>query len=338
MRPDYFKAFIKGIFLLQIFIIIVLLGVGLNITYPSVTLAFNPGVIPFTVNLNQEQATVLFRDTGYALAGWEQDNLIQYARHYYAETVPRDIICTNIQALADSDFKGEVAESTTPSSAFVIEPPAYPDIEENRKIFGAAKLVCYCTHSSESYIPDSGKAKTEGSRGLVNSVAETLVKEIAHQGLKAEFVSTIHDFPNYDRSYTNSRQTVNNILKDDQVIALFDIHRDSIPGEAKGNGVIIKGRRAAQILIIVGTDQRKDHPHWKKNLEFAQKLQLASDKLYPGLIKSVRTQAGTYNQEYHDHALLLEFGRDYNSLEEAQYAARLFSRVLVEVLKEESNR
>ena len=29
--------------------------------------------------------------------------------------------------------------------------------------------------------------------------------------------------------------------------------------------------------------------------------------------QGVRTKAGTYNQEYHPHALLLELGSDYNS-------------------------
>jgi len=33
--------------------------------------------------------------------------------------------------------------------------------------------------------------------------------------------------------------------------------------------------------------------------------------------------------------LLLEFGSDYNTLEEANYAAQLFSDVLMQVLKEE---
>lgn len=57
--------------------------------------------------------------------------------------------------------------------------------------------------------------------------------------------------------------------------------------------------------------------------------------MYPGLIKGVRTKAGTYNQEFHPRALLLEFGSDYNTLEEASYAARLFNQVLIEVLKED---
>lgn len=340
MRRDYFRAFIKGILLLQIFIIIIMAGVSLDISWysrPLSDLDFN--LMPFHVNINQQQAAGLMRETGYALACPKYNDIIQYAARYYTEIIPQDIISANIQVMALNDYNNEAKESIKQSEEVIIEPEPMPVINagENSKLFGERRVVLYCTHSSESYIPDGGRARTEGQRGLINNVAESLVKEIESQGLKAEFVNTIHDYPDYDRSYTNSRQTVNNILKGGQVLALFDIHRDSIPGEGKSNGVTINGSKAAQILIIVGTDERKNHPNWKKNLKFAQQLYTTSEKLYPGLIKGVRTKAGTYNQEYHDHALLLEFGSDCNSLKEACYSAGLFSRVLVQVLKEEIN-
>lgn len=338
MRMNYFRAFIKGILLLQIFIIVIIAGVSLNISwYPSLS-AINFKLIPFNININQQQAVGLMRETGYALVCPQYHGIIQYADRYYTEVIPQDIISTNIPAMTLNDYT-EVPAGVEPSENLVIDPEPQPvaHVDENRKLFGEKRIVCYCTHSSESYIPDSGKAKTEGKRGLINKVAEYMMQETARQGLRAEFVNTIHDYPEYDKSYTNSRNTVNNILKDGPVLALFDIHRDSIPGQGRGNAVTINGQKAAQILIIVGTDERKSHPNWHKNLNFAQQLYDTSEKLYPGLIKGVRTKAGTYNQEYHDHALLLEFGSDYNSLEEARYSAGLFSRVLVQVLKEENN-
>lgn len=336
MRMNYFRAFIKGILLLQIFIIVIIAGVSLNISwYPSLS-ALNSKLIPFNININQQQAVGLMRETGYVLVCPEYNGIIQYADHYYREIIPQDIISANIPVMALNDY-AEIPDVVQPLDDLIVEPEPQPviKVDENNKLFGDDRIVCYCTHSSESYIPDSGSAKTEGKRGLINDVAEYMVKETARQGLKAEFVNTIHDYPEYDKSYTNSRNTVNNILKDGPVRALFDIHRDSIPGQGKGNAVTINGQKAAQILIIVGTDERKSHPQWRKNLDFAQRLYDTSEKMYPGLIR-VRTQAGTYNQEYHDHALLLEFGSDYNSLEEARYSAGLFSRVLIQVLKEEN--
>lgn len=338
MRTNYFRAFIKGILLVQIFIIIIIAGVSLDFYwYPSVS-GLNFRFLPFNISINQQQAVGLVRETSYAMACPEYNGIIQYANRFYAEIIPRDVLSANIPVMAFND-NAEVQDAVEQPEVPAVEPETLPAVnaDENSKIFGANRIVCYCTHSAESYIPDSGKAKLEGKRGLINNVAENLVQETARQGLKAEFVNTIHDFPDYNKSYTNSRSTVNNILKGGPVLALFDIHRDSIPGQNKGSVININGRKAAQILIIVGTNERKSHPNWRKNLDFAQRLYNASEKMYPGLIKGVRSQAGTYNQEYYDHALLLEFGSDCNSLEEARYASGLFSRVLVQVLKEENN-
>ena len=72
-----------------------------------------------------------------------------------------------------------------------------------------------------------------------------------------------------------------------------------------------------------------------EELEFAQVIYHQGEKKYPGLIKGIRTKAGTYNQEFFPRALLLEFGGDLNSLAEARYAGMLFSDILIEVLKED---
>ncbi|MBP8820208.1 MAG: stage II sporulation protein P, partial [Syntrophomonadaceae bacterium] len=61
------------------------------------------------------------------------------------------------------------------------------------------------------------------------------------------------------------------------------------------------------------------------------------EKMYPGLIKGIRTRPGTFNQEFFDHSLLLEVGSDYNSCAEAKYAGELFTQILLEVLEEEIN-
>ncbi|HNW38579.1 MAG TPA: stage II sporulation protein P, partial [Methanosarcina vacuolata] len=131
------------------------------------------------------------------------------------------------------------------------------------------------------------------------------------------------------------RATVSKIVSANKnILALFDIHRDAIPGEGKPATVDIKGQKTARILIVVGTNERKPHPNWQQNRKFAEQLYQQGEKLYPGLIKGVVTKAGTYNQEYNSHALLIEFGSDGNSLEEATRAAQFFAQIVVEVLKE----
>lgn len=199
------------------------------------------------------------------------------------------------------------------------------------------KVVLYCTHSSESYIPDSGKDRVDdGKKGLVNSVAESIAGRLEFGGIKADVVNRIHDYPDYNKSYTSSRKTVQDLVSTEKnLAALFDIHRDHIPEAESAETVNIKGKMAARVLIIVGTDERKDHPHWKENQAFAEKIYRQGEKMYPGLIKGVRTRPGSYNQEFFNRSLLLEFGTDYNSLAEAEHTAELFAEILLEVLEEE---
>ncbi|NLB17481.1 MAG: stage II sporulation protein P, partial [Syntrophomonadaceae bacterium] len=110
--------------------------------------------------------------------------------------------------------------------------------------------------------------------------------------------------------------------------------RDSIPGKKDPAIVEINGKRAAEILILVGSDQRKSNPHWEENLMFAEELSRAANNRYPGLIKGVRIKPGTYNQDMYAPSILLEVGNEYNSLEEAKNATDLFAEILAKVLLE----
>ncbi len=202
----------------------------------------------------------------------------------------------------------------------------------------APRVMLYCTHSSESYIPSSGSTHVSGGKGLINEVASHLAAALTARGIPAEFVYAAHDWPSYDNSYTESRQTVNRILEThgENLWALFDIHRDSIASEKVPDTVEINGKAAARILLVVGTDQRKPHPNWRQNLAFAEAIQAAAEQMYPGLIRGITKKAGTYHQELFTGALLLEFGTDLNSLEETAYAAELLADVLAAVDREEN--
>lgn len=342
MKPNYFRGFLKGLVLIQLFVIIIIAGVSIDLNdkyWQKVSgLNVKDMFMPFgAVGITNDQADSMIRETNYVLAG----NNSFFQVNYLSEQMPEDIMAATIQALA----YGESDSADVNSQAGEVEPkiivkdekpqPAKSD-PENSALFKGHKVVFYCTHSAESYIPNSGKARLDGKRGLINQVTLAMSGEVEKKGIKAQFVNTMHDFPDYNSSYTRSRETVSNLVDDDNnILAIFDVHRDSIPGTNAAPTTRINGSKCAQILIIVGTDQRKNHPHWKENYQFAQKLYTRAEKMYPGLIKGVVTKAGTYNQEFHNHALLLEMGRDTNTLKEASYAGQLFSRVLAEVLKEE---
>ena len=247
-----------------------------------------------------------------------------------------------MRALADSDsdlYLNEDETSLLPASGQSDQTLDAKELNTENDYFSLFKgyvITLYCTHSGETYVPNSGKSRVEGGLGLINQVAIHLGASLKEKGLQTKFIDTVHDYPEFQKSYTNSRKTVARVMaaEGQKMLALFDIHRDSIPGATEGQQIKVKGRNAAPILIVVGTNERENHPHWRENLEFAQRIYEEGEKLYPGLIKGVRTKSGTYNQEFFKHALLLEFGTDYNTLEECYYSSELFADVLLSVLEE----
>lgn len=357
MKTNNFFTFLKGVFLIQVFLVVIIVGIGSDLYNRNLQicsyLRYENLFLPFKqININENEATLLFQEANLLLSGNNKLH-ISIAGENFASSLPENILGSHIQALAYiTKTVDEEALTDKKDTTDIVEPPAImmeieqsPDEEMpdqsalrvvNSTFFKEKEIIVYCTHSAESYIPDSGRARLDGERGLVNNVAVELVRSLEEKGLKAEFIDKIHDYPEYNKSYTNSRKTVNNIIKSNRdIAAIIDLHRDSIPGINSARTVKFNNKKAACILIIVGTDQRKPHPHWKKNLAFAEQLHMQGEKLYPGLIKGVRTKAGTYNQEFHKNALLIEIGTDHNTLEEAKYAAKLYSDVLIEALKEE---
>ncbi|MDD3852384.1 MAG: stage II sporulation protein P [Syntrophomonadaceae bacterium] len=345
MRQNNIIVFFRSILFIQLFVFITVIGISIDFNAMAGSWESSNGINwPFRiigVNLDEKNSTALLGNVNVSMAGQVKSGGFN---NYLQQGLARDLMVNALPSLSykDDEINDPVVENNYPGK-YAVPAIKNPDEEPLNKellnaAFGNRPVVFYCTHNGETYIPDSGQARFNAEKGLINLVAEELSKNIGKKGISSCFYDRVHDFPDYDRSYTESRQTVKEILeKENNPLAIFDIHRDSIPGMDKARTVKVKERMSAQILIIVGTDERKSHPDWQKNHAFAQRLYEVGQQMYPGLIKGVRTKAGTYNQEYHPYALLLEFGTDQNKLEEVLYAGELFSDILVEVLKEEVN-
>ncbi len=348
MHKRNFHNFIKSIIFMQIFMVIILAGLSLDLSNSDLITWSLPGHAVqdgcfLCAKINEKFAQRLISSVNSAMAG--DTDVEHLSRDYLGRQFAQNMFTTSINALAysnDSSEETQTAVNSNPSPNDIQLPAIRMETEESAspaliKLAKDSRIVFYCTHSTETYIPDSGQARMKGKRGLVNNVAAHMADILGKKGLAADHINTIHDWPEYNESYANSRNTVKQLIDSgaSKILALFDVHRDSIPGSTQAATVTVDGRKSAVILIVVGTDERKEHPHWKENLSFAQKIYKEGQLMYPGLIKGVRTKAGTYNQEYHNHALLLEMGSDYNSLEEAQYAGELFVNVLLQVLEKE---
>ena len=194
-------------------------------------------------------------------------------------------------------------------------------------------VLIYNTHNAEAYKPTFGTSKEEGKNSGIVAVAQVMEETLEKKyGIKTIRSQTIHDYPDFTRSYINSMHTVQEILKVSKKIqAVFDVHRDAgIPSKSTTT-VNINGKSSASIIIVIGTE----HKGWMQNLAFAEEMEKKANELYPGLLRDIRLAKNRrYNQNLHPNSVILEIGSDLNTLEEAKYSMELFSHVVAEVLKE----
>lgn len=206
-------------------------------------------------------------------------------------------------------------------------------------------ILIYHTHSTEGYeMLDLGWYSNE-----YNSRTEDKSKNMIRVGtqlketLEAAGYNVIHDTNIYDRSYNGaydrSRVSVEKYLEKYPSIAItLDVHRDAIhydSGTKCKPTAEINGKKAAQVMIISGCegDGVENFPDWEKNLVFALGLQSSAQELSEGLMRPVFFCNRKYNMDVTPCSLLLEFGTDANTLEEAVYSAELIGNALVRMLE-----
>ena len=207
-------------------------------------------------------------------------------------------------------------------------------------------VLLYHTHTTEGYemldrdwyAADVTSRTEDASRNIVR-VGTAIAEELERAGFIVLHDETVHD-RKYNGAYDRSRATVQKYLdKYPSLVVTLDVHRDAIQ---QNNGVRIKpvctiaGKKAAQIMLIAGAEGGKvtDFPDWRQNLGFALHLQDACETTATGLMRPIFFCHRKYNMDMTPCSLLVEFGSDANTLEEAVYAGRLFGRALSSLLNQ----
>ncbi|HOP75585.1 MAG TPA: stage II sporulation protein P [Bacillota bacterium] len=207
-----------------------------------------------------------------------------------------------------------------------------------KSLTGDPLILLYHTHTTESYIPESGKDHAnpdKQERGDIVKVGEYMRKVLEEKyGIKTIHDDTIHDSYPFRESYVRSQATIKKYLeKYPSIQVVFDIHRDATPGVTAT--CTIKGQTMSTILMVVGTDKMGlAHPHWKENHQFAKDLSEAINRYYPGLNSGIIVSDARYNQHLHKRALILEFGDQNSTLEEVYRAVDSFVPILVAYLND----
>ena len=200
------------------------------------------------------------------------------------------------------------------------------------------------THTTESYekydrdVYDTRNTwrSTDNSINMA-AVGNAMEKVLTENGIGVIHDTTQHDYPSYNGSYERSAETIKAYLKKYPTIkVVLDLHRDAMQ---RDNAIVkpvaeINGKKAAQLMIIAACDNGSmGVPEWRENLRFAAAYQSYMESMYPQMTKPVFFCYRKYNMDITTGSLLLEFGSNANTLEEAVYSAQLAGQALSTLIK-----
>lgn len=189
----------------------------------------------------------------------------------------------------------------------------------------APQILIYHTHTTESFLPVSGKAFSSDPKQSVVFLGEYLAEVLeTRYGIPVLHHRQIFDIPR-STAYAQALPVITAILEENpQINLVVDLHRDGISRDI--TTIPIEGKNTARILFVVGTN----HGGWGSNLRFAIFLQNVLDQKYHGLCRGTRRQNFTYNQHIHPRSVLVEIGSHENNREEVMRAVPYLAEALAQ--------
>lgn len=195
------------------------------------------------------------------------------------------------------------------------------------------------THGTESYTKTEDYSESSQYRTLdcgynTVSIGSYLASLLEKNGIHVIHDQTLHDYPSYNNSYNNARQTINRHLSENPSIQLvLDLHRDAM---TDGNGQQIcytlntdKGE-SAKLMLVIGSDAGGlNHPNWQENMALAVKLHAQLEKSNPGICRPISFRSQRFNQDLSRGAVLIEVGSAGNTRQQALVAAEHLAQAII---------
>ncbi len=255
------------------------------------------------------------------------------------------VVLTQQMSAGKTFTEGVAIKNNTKTAADIAAALAHtPDIDFDKNTDAIQVLITH-THTTECYLdydagffnPDA-KSRTDDATKNMVAVGERVAWQLRQAGIGVIHDTEIHDQP-YNGAYTHSRKAVEKYLSQyPSISVVLDIHRDAIyqsDGTRVKPTAVINGKKAAQMMIIVGMMNTKSvpNPHTAENLSFGAHLQQTLHTEYGGLMRPMVLASARYNQQLCNGMILVEVGSDVNTLEEALYSGELLGKGLVQTLK-----
>lgn len=243
-----------------------------------------------------------------------------------------DIVAVEKEAEQDNGTIQEEQELAQEKETEEKEEPAEKKEEKEKKEPGEPRVLIYHTHATESYRPaTAGNYHTTNEESTVREAGNILAETLEEEGIGVIHDKTLHDNPSYNASYERSYETVTAILQENPSIeCIIDLHRDAIAGTAEGPTQTVHGETCAYYSYVLGATA----PTYESNKAFLGKLNAIADSEYDGFTANVLERPYYYNQELCDQSVLLELGNNRNHIDDVRRSARVFGKILADVLNE----
>ena len=227
------------------------------------------------------------------------------------------------------------------------EPGLRPDLESRLTApveltlnDGQPRVLILHSHTTESFQQTADRyTETSPYRTLdpghnMLALGELVAEILESAGIGVIHDTTLHDYPSYNGSYSHAAASTKAYLEQYPTIELIlDLHRDAAdtPTGQMATSCTVGGEKAAQLMFVLGTDKRLNHPDWEENLSLALKLQVLLEKENPGICRDLTLSKNRYNQHLGKYALLIEIGAAGNTLEQAKLAARELAEAIAQL-------
>ena len=199
------------------------------------------------------------------------------------------------------------------------------------------RVLILHTHATEGYTQTANSTyeETEPFRTLdeqnnMLAIGDEVARILEENGIGVIHDRTVHDYPSYNDSYENARQTIQRHLRENPEICLvLDIHRDASDLSAPQFATqgTVDGVTSAQLMMVVGTDATGNyHPNWQENLALALKLSAVLEREDPGLTRPISLREHRFNMDLTPGSLIVEVGSAGNTLDEALLAAQALAQ------------
>ena len=198
------------------------------------------------------------------------------------------------------------------------------------------------SHGSESYLAQAGYTesspyRTHDRAHNMVSVGEALANKLRSLGIGVIHDTTMHDVPDYNAAYANSRAAIRKYLEQYPSIRLvLDLHRDASSNYVNQltTHAKVAGEDSAQLMLVIGTG----HDGWQQNMSCAAQLHALLEKTWPGLCRSIDFRTGRFNQDLGPVTMLVEVGAAGDTRQEALIAVDALADAIAALATENSTR